>query len=47
MCKSCEERRNDVRVALSQGNAIKAAQYAMLGAAEMIGLKKKPDSESK
>ena len=46
VCKSCAERRAGLMQALSQRDAIKAAEHAMKGLAEMVGLKKKPDDKS-
>lgn len=44
-CKTCEERRKKLASALSQRDAIEAARQMMLGAAELVGLKKKePDA---
>ena len=43
MCKPCAERRAKLTEALSRADAIKAAEHAMKGLAEMVGLKKKPD----
>lgn len=40
-CKPCEERRKKLVSALSKRDAIKAARQMMLGAAELVGLKKK------
>lgn len=45
-CKPCEERRAKLVEALSKADAIKAAEHAMKGLAEMVGLKKKPESDS-
>jgi len=45
-CKPCEERRKKLASALSQKDAIEAARQMMLGAAELVGLKKKPDDKS-
>lgn len=45
MCVKCAERRAKLVEALSKKNAIEAAKQAMIGAAEMVGLKKKPDGE--
>ena len=45
MCKPCEERRAKLMQALSKRDAIEAARQAMLGAAEMVGVKGKPESE--
>lgn len=44
-CKPCEARRKGLVEALSRADAIKAAEHAMKGLAEMVGLKKKPESE--
>lgn len=44
-CKTCEERRAKLVEALSKADAIKAAEHAMKGLAEMVGLKKKPESD--
>ena len=41
MCKPCEERRAKLMQALSKRDAIEAARQAMLGAAEMVGVKGK------
>ena len=40
-CKPCAERRAALTEALSRADAIKAAEHAMKGLAEMVGLKKK------
>lgn len=40
-CKTCADRRAGLIEALSRADAIKAAEHAMKGLAEMIGLKKK------
>ena len=45
MCKPCQDRRNKLMQALSQRDAIKAAEHAMKGLAEMVGIKKKPESD--
>ena len=45
MCKSCAERRAKPTEALSQKDAIAAAKHAMAGVAEMVGIKKKPESD--
>lgn len=45
-CKPCEERRAKLKQALSQRDAIAAAEHMMNGLAEMAGLKKKPESDT-
>ena len=45
-CKPCEDRRAGLIEALSRADAIKAAEHAMKGLAEMVGIKKKPESGS-
>lgn len=44
-CKPCKARRDKLLEALSRADAIKAAEHAVKGLAEMAGLKKKPESE--
>ena len=46
MCKPCEQRRNKLMQALSQRDAIKAAEHAMKGLAEMVGVKEKSESDA-
>lgn len=45
MCKPCADRRAKLVEALSRADAIKAAEHATKGLAELVGLKKKPDSD--
>lgn len=45
-CEHCERRRAGLEEAISKGDAIKAAMHAMLGLAEMTGLKKKPETDA-
>ena len=46
-CKLCSDRRAGIKEALSQRDAIKAAEHAMKGLAEMVGLKKKEGDASR
>ena len=41
MCKSCEERRLKLKEALKAKNAAEAVKQAVLGVAEVVGLKAK------
>ena len=44
-CKPCEQRRAGLMQALSRADAIKAAEHAMKGLAEMLKLKQKEDNK--
>ena len=46
MCVKCAERRAGLMQALSQRDAIKAAEHAMKGLAEMVGVKEKSESDA-
>lgn len=42
----CAKRRAGVYEALSKADAIRAAEHMMKGLAEMVGVKKKPESDT-
>lgn len=46
MCKPCEARRKKLVEALSKKDALSAVKHAAAGAAEMVGIKKKPDADA-
>lgn len=43
MCKPCQKRREQLKEALSNKDALAAVKHAASGVAEMVGVKKKPD----
>lgn len=47
MCKPCEARRKKLAEALSRKDALAAVAHAAKGAAEMVGIKKKPDDSTR
>lgn len=46
-CKSCQERRRAIMDAYLDGKIAEALKQAALGAAEIVGLKKKDDDNAK